>query len=196
MTALSDRIYLVDDDQLLRKTVISILEPEGFEVIEFESGVDFLDAVKDLEPGIVLLDLKMPNVGGQGVLEAMPGGAFKVIMISGHADIASAVQSLQSGALDFVEKPFTPDGLLAKLRHWQRHSAMPRSTSNENELKVLSKREMEILQLLVAGDPNKVVGFKLGISKRTVEVHRARIMDRLGVDSFAELVRKSVQAGL
>lgn len=138
----------------------------------------------------------MPGIDGLQVLQklAEQHNSVPVIMISGEGDISTAVTAMRDGASDFIEKPFTPDELEKVVA--RAVATRTAETARSPELAVLSTREMEVLELLVAGDANKVIAYKLGISQRTVEVHRARIMERLEVRTFAELVRKAIAAGL
>lgn len=182
--------------------IATALDSQGLVVDTFPSGLDFLKAQNKLEPGCVFLDIRMPGMDGLEVLGQLrlAWPSAPVVMISGHGDIPTAVKAIRAGAVEFIEKPFRLHTLFAvveKLRNNELNlpphiSALQNTVSLE---KVLSQREIEVLQLLVQGDQNKSVGTKLGISPRTVEVHRARIMQRLGTKSFAELVRAAVLAG-
>lgn len=199
-------ICVVDDDPLVRKTIATILEDDGNEVTTHDSGASFLAALdKDARPGkaaaydCVLLDVKMPDMDGLEVLRRIDARHRPaIIMISGQGDISTAVQAMRHGATDFIEKPFTPDQLLAavELALAASADAAARAVDAPPEIAQLSARELEVLELLVDGDANKVIAYKLGISQRTVEVHRARIMERMAVKTFAELVRKAIACGL
>ena len=200
-------ICVVDDDPLIRKTIEAILLAEGNAVEAYASGTDFLSAAKASTGGgpadrtrfsCVLLDVNMPDMSGLDVLQQLGDDHhLAIVMISGQGDISTAVQAMRSGAIDFVEKPFTPEQLLAAVEPaLQRSRDAAAETLLPTELAGLSARELEVLQLLVNGDANKVIAYKLGISQRTVEVHRAKIMDRMGVKTFAELVRKAIASGL
>ena len=188
-------ICVVDDDPLVRKTIEAILLEEGNTVEGHPSGASFLDAVKaGGRYDCVLLDVNMPDMSGLDVLQHLGNGkGLPIVMISGQGDISTAVEAMRKGATDFIEKPFTPEQLLAAV---SLATALPRASTPPTELAGLSARELEVLELLANGDANKVIAYKLGISQRTVEVHRAKIMERMGVKTFAELVRKAIASGL
>lgn len=189
-------VYVVDDDPLVCRTITEFLEPNGYGVSAFGSGQAFLDDVSSLARGCLLLDVRMPDMSGLEVLEALSSNSldFPTIMISGYGDVSTAVKAVKAGAADFVEKPFTSAQLLEAIEAVEKTSAKP--SLKDTPLGVVTAREMEVIRHLVEGDPNKVVAFKLGISERTVEVHRAKIMSRLEIKTFAELVRIAVKSGL
>jgi len=196
-------VYIVDDDDLVRQTIMAMTRAIGYEVPSFSSGVEFLDALPELTQGAILLDVRMPGIDGLAVLEQVkrlwPNAP--VIMMSGQGDIPMAVRAMQSGASDFVEKPVSLDVVSQALQ-----SALERKPTRTepvatpdipaNPLDLLSDREAEVFKHLVRGDQNKQVAKKLGISHRTVEVHRARIMKRLDVTTIAQLVRMAIHAGI
>ncbi len=199
----SDLTYVVDDQELVRSTIEAILQDVGLEVQSFSSGIEFLDAQPRLTPGGVFLDVRMPKLDGLGVLarlrQAWP--ETPVIMISGHADVPMAVSAMRSGASYFLEKPFSRDTIEMVvdtiLRNVDnREPAVEDEPTGKNAFSNLTKREMEVLKRLVSGDRNKEIGQDLGISPRTVEVHRAKIMLRLGTKSFAELIRVALASGI
>lgn len=198
-----EKFYVVDDEQPLRQMMATALDSQGLEVETFPSGVAFLKALKQLQPGYVFLDIRMPAMDGLEVLKRLrqTWPSVPVVMISGHGDIATAVGAMRAGAVDFIEKPFRLATLFEVVRKLQNNElavgtqAQPLLDAASLET-VLSHREIEVLNLLVQGHQNKAVGIELGISPRTVEVHRARIMQRLGVNSFAEMIRAAVTAGL
>ncbi|MEE8577604.1 MAG: response regulator [candidate division Zixibacteria bacterium] len=196
-------LHVIDDEELVRKSLVAVLQNAQYDVQAFASGVEFLKALPGLNPDCVILDVRMPQMSGLDVLEILKQNhpETPVVMMSGFADVSMAVKAMQSGASDFVEKPFQAKDILDTLeRVLQTSSSSNAKTVTNAEadalLSKLSKREVEVLLLLVQGKQNKVVARELGISPRTVEVHRARIMQRLGVTSFAELVRLSVLSGL
>jgi two-component system response regulator FixJ len=194
-------IHVVDDDPGIRDSLAAVLEAAGHEAICHASGEAFLSAAAGKRCDVALLDLQLPGKDGLSTLNDWVGGGGngKVIMISGHGDIPLAVRALQQGAVDFVEKPFAPDRVLAAInRALELGGAAPAGVVNEFAALVatLSPREREVLQHLAAGEANKVVARALKISPRTVEVHRARVMQKLKVKSFAEMVRVAVASGL
>ncbi len=195
-------LHIVDDDALVRNSLAAVLRNASYDVSVHSSGVDFLKALPSLNPWCVILDVRMPQMSGLDVLEALKQShpMIPVIMISGFADVAMAVKAMQSGASDFVEKPFQAKDVLDTIERALNTSSSETDAVAETEAEALlgnlSDREMEVLSRLVQGKQNKVVARELDISPRTVEVHRARIMQRLEVTSFAELVRLSVRSGL
>jgi two-component system response regulator FixJ len=196
-------LHIVDDEDLVRNSLATVLSVADYDVDTFSSGVEYLKALPGLNPDCVILDVRMPQMSGLDVLEIVKQHkpSTPVIMISGVADIAIAVKAMQSGAADFIEKPFEPDAVLKIVKKvCESAGTTSHQTANSAEIEAvyssLTERETEVLSLLVKGDQNKVVAHKLGISPRTVEVHRARIMQRLGATSFAELVRMTVLSGL
>jgi two-component system response regulator FixJ len=195
-------LHIVDDEDLVRNSLVAVLQNANYEVHAFASGIEFLKALPDLIPDCVILDVRMPRMSGLEVLEILNQHhpETPVIMMSGFADVSMAVTAMRSGASDFVEKPFQTNDLLDTI---ERVLVAPSSgaktvtrADTDALLSNLSKREVEVLSLLIQGKQNKVVARELEISPRTVEVHRARIMQRLGATSFAELVRLSVMFGL
>ncbi len=195
-------LHIVDDEKLIRNSLVAVLQNAGYEVLAFASGVEFLKSLPDLNPDCVILDVRMPRMSGLAVLEILKQNhpQIPIIMMSGFADVSMAVRAMQSGASDFVEKPFQTNDLLDTIERVLETPSSGAKTvtkaDTEALLSNLSKREVEVLSLLVQGKQNKVVARELELSPRTVEVHRARIMQRLGVTSFAELVRLSVMFGL
>jgi two-component system response regulator FixJ len=193
-------LHIVDDEEIVRNSLIAVLQNANYDVVAHSSGVEFIKALPGLNPGCVILDVRMPQMSGLDVLEILKQNhpEIPVVMMSGYADVSMAVKAMQSGASDFVEKPFQANDLLDAIERVLEASSSEAATDVEAGalLDNLSDREMEVLSRLVQGKQNKVVGRELGISPRTVEVHRARIMQRLKATSFAELVRLFVQSGL
>jgi two-component system response regulator FixJ len=195
-------VHIIDDDAAVRRALKYLLEEAGFAAIAYPSAREFLDAAPQLTGGCVLLDLRMPGIGG---LEAQAelnqrGIRLPVILMTGQGDVPTAVRAMKGGAVDFIEKPFDDDRLLAAI---ERALARPRRGATNREvveaverIAALSRREREVLDRLVAGRPNKTIAYELGISVRTVEVHRARMLDRLGVHRLADAVRLAVLATL
>ena len=200
---LPDRIvYLVDDDDAIRRSAGFMLKTSGFIVQTFVSGVEFLKE-RALMPGCVLLDVRMPEMDGIGVQKALHarGLMLPVIVMTGHGDIDVAVQAMKHGAVDFIEKPFEKAVLLAAIDEgFARLENAGRSRSRKVEARVmleaLTPREKDVLLGLVRGDSNKAIGFNLGISRRTVEIHRANLMTKLGVASLSGALRIAFAAEL
>lgn len=196
-------IHLVDDDDAIRHSASFMLRSAGFRVQTYQDGVTFLDALDDLEPGCVLLDVQMPVKDGLTVQAELNerGSDMPVIVLTGHGDVAVAVKAMKAGAVDFVEKPYEKAVLLAAL-----HGAFERikSRSPQEQLEAeakerlasLTKREREVLDCLVDGMTNKMIAESLDISPRTVEIHRAHVMEKLEVDSLSAALRLAFAAGL
>ncbi len=169
----------------------------------FQSGVDFLDSLDELGPGCILLDVRMPHVDGFEVLAelAKKEVSWPVIVMTGHGEIPVAVRAMKLGAVEFLEKPFSEAALIACLNHaWpllsEREAAAQRQRKAKERVSQLSARESELLEGLLAGKTNKSIAHRLGISLRTVEMHRGNMMDRLGAGSLAEALRLAIEAGI
>ena len=189
-------IHLVDDDEAIRRSAGFMLKTSGFHVRTYESGVELLKTASNLEPGCILLDIRMPGMDGIEVQSALKekGVSLPVVIMTGHGDVGLAVQAMKAGAVDFIEKPFEKAVLMSAielgLERLKRASA-DRSRADEAgvRLKVLTPREREVLDGLAKGLPNKTIAYDLGISPRTVEIHRANLMTKLGVRSLSEALR-------
>ena len=193
-------VHVVDDDVAVRRSLERLLDSAGLHAISYETAFAFLEAATNLAPGCVLLDIKMPGMDGlelQALLRQRIA-SLPVIMMTGQGDVQSAVRAMKAGAVDFIEKPYNDDVLLnaidAALTRVDRAGTGREIAEAAKRIATLSPREREVLEALVTGHPNKVIAFDLGISVRTVEVHRARMMDRLGVRQFAEAIRLAVLA--
>lgn len=189
-------VYLVDDEEAIRRSAGFMLRTSGFNVESYASGVEFLKVARDLPMGCVLLDIRMPGMDGLEVQHELAdrGIAMPVIIMTGHGDISIAVRAMKAGAVDFIEKPFEKATLLAALR--QGFGRLDRSAQRQlsaqgaaTRLNVLTPREREVLDGLADGLPNKSIAFDLGISPRTVEIHRANVMAKLEVRSLSEALR-------
>jgi len=195
-------IYIVDDDQAIRRSLERLLDAIGFRVVSYATPKAFLGVAGDLSIGCVLLDLRMPEMDGFEVLARLQlkNPNLPVIVVTAQGDVQTAVRAMKAGAVDFVEKPYSDDALLAAIESALKTGA---ASSQANDIAAavllidtLSIRERQVLEALVAGQPNKVIAFGLGISVRTVEVHRSNMMDRLGVRQLGQAVRLSVLASL
>ena len=201
---MSDRIiHLVDDDEAIRRSAGFMLKTSGYKVSSFASGVELLREAKDLQPGCILLDVRMPDMDGLQVQRALQerGIGFPVIVMTGHGDVGVAVQAMKAGAVDFIEKPFEKAVLLSALEEgFSRLEQTGRSRARAEEARVrlqaLTPRERDVLEGLVRGHPNKTIAYDLDISPRTVEIHRANLMSKLGVASLSEALRIAFAAGL
>ncbi len=197
-------VCVVDDDETIRDVLTSAFGSEGLAVESFEDGSRFLAFDFDEPPACVLLDVLMPGKSGLDVLKELNarGAAAPVIMISGSADIPMAVEAIRHGALDFIEKPFDPQTIVRRVREAlgasdARAEARARSSRADEVVgsETLTPREREVLLLIARGQSNKEAGRALGISPRTIEVHRARIMEKLGAKNAADLVRIIMSGG-
>lgn len=203
MTSSEYPIYLVDDDDAVRRSVGFMLKTSGYSVESFVNGAEFLKEVRSLEPGCVLLDIQMPEVDGLEVQTELRerGVAFPVIVMTGHGDVEVAVRAMKSGAVDFIEKPFAKETMVEAIgeafARLDRSSAKSRRRE-EAELLVnsLTPREYEVLAGLAKGHPNKTIGYDLEISPRTVEIHRANLMKKLDVHNLSDLLRIAFAAGV
>ncbi len=190
-------IFVVDDDPAVRDALAVVFELEGFQVATYATGDAFIDAVRDRAPGCVLLDVHMPGRSGIDILKELNADhyAAPIFIISGQGDIPMAVNSIKQGAFDFIEKPFDADTVVERVR--EAIGAFQRKPDGESSLsgrsfpgqEHLTPRERQVLEQITAGASNKEAGRVLGISPRTIEVHRARIMEKLGARNAADLVR-------
>jgi two-component system response regulator FixJ len=189
-------VHLIDDDDGVRQAVAFLLTTAGFAVRVYESAVAFLDALGSVQPGCIVTDVRMPGMDGLALQRELTGRgvSLPVIVITGHADVPLAVQAMKAGAVDFIEKPFSDDTLLSAIqvaidRHARDFRREDEAAGIKVRLNSLSSREREVLEGLIAGLPNKTIAYDLKISARTVEVHRANLMTRMGARSVADLVR-------
>lgn len=196
-------IHIVDDEDAIRRSASFMLKTSGFDVETWSSGTAFLKEVRHAAPGCILLDVRMPEMDGLEVQQALNerGVTMPVIVLTGHGDISIAVQVMKAGAIDFIEKPFEKAVLMGAIEAaFERmdHSTSSAARAGEAELVVagLTAREREVLEGLAAGFPNKTIAYDLGISPRTVEVHRANIMTKLQARSLSDALRIAFAAGL
>ena len=194
-------LYVVDDDDAIRRSLSFLLKTSGFAVQVFEGGLPFLKAAATLPQGCVLLDVRMPDMDGLEVQRELRarGIMLPVIIMTGHGDIDMAVAAMKAGASDFIEKPFEKATLLACIEAARKQSiaargADARALEAQSRLNILTDREREVLDGLVEGLPNKTIAYDLGISPRTVEIHRANLMQKLEVRSLAEALRIAFHA--
>ena len=189
-------VHLVDDDEAVRRSAGFMLKTSGYLVHAYQSGVELLKAAGDLSPECILLDIRMPGLDGLEVQQALhdKGISLPVIIMTGHGDISLAVRAMKAGAVDFIEKPFEKATLLSSLdegfrRLLHKEVTGDRRKDAEVRLQALTPRERDVLDGLAQGLPNKTIAYDLGISPRTVEIHRANMMAKLGVRSFSEALR-------
>lgn len=202
MTGITDIVHLVDDEEAIRRSASFMLKTSGYTVQTYTSGVELLKE-RELAPGCILLDVRMPEIDGLEVQRLLQGRgvAFPVIVMTGHGDVDVAVHAMKLGAVDFIEKPFEKAVLLGAIEEgFARLKNVGRSQSRADNaqilLKALTARERDVLRGLVRGHPNKTIGYDLGISPRTVEIHRANVMAKLDVTSLSAALRIAFAAGL
>ncbi|CAN7234991.1 response regulator FixJ [Bosea sp. LjRoot9] len=189
-------VHVVDDDLAVRQSLSFLLASDGLPVRLHQSASAFLATVEDGLTGCILTDVRMPGIDGIEFLRRLKARGFTmpVIVMTGHADVPLAVEAMKQGAIDFIEKPFNDDLLLAAVRigldrHLRETQHQAQSTEIAGRLKSLSEREKQVLNRLVAGKANKVIAFELDISPRTVEIYRANVMTKMHAGSLSELVR-------
>jgi two-component system response regulator FixJ len=199
----ADRVvYIIDDDPAVRRSLERLLDAADFQTVSYATPKAFLHVAASLPVGCALIDIRMPEMSGLEVQEQLRliKAELPVILMTGQGDVPSAVRAMKAGAVDFIEKPYSDDTLIAAiesgLKHGVRVSRTDAIAAAVALIATLSAREREVLDALVAGQPNKIIAFHLGISVRTVEVHRARMMDRLGVSQLGKAVRLAVLATL
>lgn len=196
-------VHIIDDDDAVRDSLEALLSSSGFAVVTHCNGSRFFASYDPEATLCVILDVCMPGMDGLEVQEriARRGDAPPVIMITGHGDVTMAVRAMKCGAFDFVEKPFNPQALVERVEaaaRWAAASRAERRRSGEAHARLgtLTPREMDVLKQLLIGHPNKVIARELGLSPRTVEVHRARVMEKTGAESLSHLVRMAIAAGI
>ena len=196
-------IHLVDDDEAIQRSTSFMLRASGLVVKTYATGAELLRNAGKLAPGCILLDVRLPDLDGLSVQHELRerGVHLPVIVMSGHGEISVAVQAMKAGAIDFIEKPFEKAALLAALDEGfailksADHERL-RKEKSKRQLEALTPREIEVLDGLSRGHPNKTIAYNLGISARTVEVHRAKVMSKLGVGNLSDALRVAFAAGL
>lgn len=196
-------VHVVDDDREVRRSLSFMLGSAEFQSRPFASGADLVESLDELQPGCVLLDIRMPDMDGFEVMTELAnrGVDWPVVVMTGHGEVPMAVKAMKLGAVDFLEKPFEEEVLLGSLERAfcllkERGEKAQRKRAAEKRIAVLTAREHEVLRGLMAGMPNKMLARRFDISLRTVEMHRANMMERLQVGSLAEALTLGVQAGI
>ena len=191
-------VYIVDDDEAVRDSLQLLLESAGHVVQAFEAAADALSSCRTRAPACIVTDVRMPEMDGLEFQEKLAAGGIHVpvIVMTGHADVPLAVRAMKAGAVDFIEKPFGDDTILASIENALKRKPQVTDPALMERLGSLTPREREVLELLVTGHPNKVIAHRLDISPRTVEIHRAHVMEKMKAKSLPELVRTAMQAGV
>ena len=194
-------VHIVDDDEALRDSIAAMVGAAGFKCQGYGSARDFLDG--GLAGGCALVDVRMPGMDGLALMQEMAKRRIDipVIVMTGFADVALAVRAMKAGANDFVEKPCARDELIEAIKRALGKAKSAQAIDSEKKeaherLARLTQRERDVLELLVVGDPNKIIAHKLQISPRTVEIHRGRLMEKTQARSLADLVRLAISAGI
>ena len=192
----NDIVHVIDDDADVRQSLAFLLSTAGLAVRVHESGSAFLKILPEVQEGCIVTDVRMPGVDGIELQRRLADAGVKlpVIVMTGHGDVALAVEAMKAGAVDFIEKPFDDDVLIAAIKtalsrragDRERHA---RAAEVRDRMKLLSERERQVMEGLVAGKPNKIIAHDLGISARTVEIYRANVMTKMQADSLSTLVR-------
>ncbi len=196
-------VFIVDDDPGMRDSLWAMLRARGIDAEVYVSGEDFLNSCRLDRPGVLLLDMRMPGLSGLDIIEVMEerGVELPFIVMTGHGDVPLAVKAMKAGAFDFIEKPFNTDQLVSHIEQARAQaelSSEERSKRQQAKARVarLTNREREVLTCLVAGQQTKRIAADLGLSVRTVEVHRSNIIKKFEVDNVAGAVRTAVEAGV
>ena len=189
-------VYVVDDDDGMRRALSLLLNTVGYKTAAFASPKEFLDTFRPDAAGCLVLDIRMPGMSGLEIQQHLNrmGSMLPVIFITGHGDVPMAVQAMKEGAFEFVQKPFRDQDLLDRINHaleldQQNRSTLGRRADVLQRSESLTPREREVMQLVVDGAANKVIAIDLGLSERTVEIHRAKVMEKMGARSVAHLVK-------
>jgi len=195
-------VFVVDDDNDFRQSLCWLLEGEGFQVEGFASAESFLSGYQG-QMGCLLLDIRMPEISGLALQQKLNERAIQlpVIILTGHGDVPMAVTAMKQGAVDFIEKPFDDEALLAMVRQnlklaEQRFAALSNRAEIDTLYQTLSRREKQVMALVIEGNVNREIAEQLGISPKTVEVHRSRVMSKMRADSLPELVQQAATLGL
>ncbi|WP_068877560.1 MULTISPECIES: response regulator FixJ [unclassified Phenylobacterium] len=198
---LGGTVHIIDDDDAVRDSLVTLLDASGFAVSAYASAAAFLDGIERAASGCVVTDVCMPEISGLELLRRLSDRLpqFPVIVLTGEADVPTAVEALKNGALDLIEKPYSAETIVAAVRQAltqleARSDRDSRRSEAAERLAALSAREREVLDGVVRGLSNKEIARELGISPRTVEAYRANLMMKMGADSLSDLVRMAIEA--
>ena len=194
-------VFIVDDDPAIRFAMQALMDSVNIEHEIFASGDEFLEKFSEERAGCLVLDIRMPGLGGLELQDELVNrdSTLPIIFITGHGDVPMAVDAMQKGAVDFIQKPFRDQDLLDRIREAiktdrERREEQQKHAEVATRLARLTKREREVFDLVVTGKPNKVIAYELGVSQRTVEIHRARVMEKMQARSLADLVKMHMTA--
>jgi FixJ family two-component response regulator len=194
-------VFIVDDDAAIRFAMQALMDSVNLNHEIFASADEFLEKITGQRPGCLVLDIRMPGLGGLELQDELirRGNTLPIIFITGHGDVPMAVEAMQKGAVDFIQKPFRDQELLDRIRQAlatdeERREEQQQHVEVAGRLERLTNREREVFDLVVTGKPNKVIAYELGVSQRTVEIHRARVMEKMQARSLADLVKMHMSA--
>jgi two-component system response regulator FixJ len=195
-------VHVIDDDEAMRDSLAFLLDASGLSPRTYESAVSFLDQLDSAQTGVIVTDVRMPDMSGLDLVRRLKARnvPLPIVMITGHGDVPLAVAAMKAGVVDFLEKPFDEESLLGSIRSALAQGALAEADQTERDrirrvLDSLSPREQEVLDGVIEGKLNKVIAHELGISPRTVEVYRANVMSKTGARGLSELVRMVLLAG-
>jgi two-component system, LuxR family, response regulator FixJ len=198
----SPAVFIVDDDEAVRSSLRLLIKSVGLIPTALGSAREFLEKYDPAQPGCLVLDVRMPEMSGLELQEQLnrQGAVIPVIFITGHGDVPMAVEAMQAGAFDFLQKPFRDQDLIDRIQKALEKDRANRAVLNERSLirerlESLTPREREVLEMVSSGKPNKIMAAELGVSQRTVEIHRGRVMEKMGASSLAQLVRMVLDLG-
>lgn len=199
---MDQQVFIVDDEEAVRDSIAMLLRSVGLRSLIFPDATSFLKNYQANWPGCLVLDVRMPHMSGLELQQELNrrGWSLPVIFITGHGDVPMAVEAMRAGALDFLQKPFKDDELIRRVQKALEQDTRERETLRQRDELVrraaeLTPREREVAQRIVAGDANKVIAADLGLSERTVELHRAHVMQKMGARGLAQLVQMFLQLG-
>jgi FixJ family two-component response regulator len=195
-------VYIVDDDAAVRGALLMLLKSVGLRGSGYGSAQEFLNSYQAHQPGCLVLDVRMPGLSGLELQQQLNlrGVTLPVLFMTGHADVPMAVEAMQAGAFDFLQKPFRDQDLLDRIQRALQHDSQMRAEQQQTQqlrerYATLTPREVEVMKLMTEGRPNKLMAVDLDLSQRTIEIHRAHVMEKMQARSLAQLVRMSLQLG-
>jgi FixJ family two-component response regulator len=196
-------VFVVDDDEAVRNSLRLLLKSIGMPAVAYASAEEFLAGYDDEQPGCIVLDVRMPGMSGPELQDELNrrGALIPVIFITGHGDVPMAVEAMRHGAVDFMQKPFSDKDLVSRIQlamaaDRRNREAIGAKDQIRARIAALTPRERQVLDLVTQGKSNKVIAGDLGASQRTVEIHRSHVMEKMGANSLAQLVRMTMIAGI